>query len=275
MSGQDEATVDEYLRSNRDLWDHWADLHVRSAFYDVASFKAGRSSLKPLEVEDLGDVAGKSLLHLQCHFGMDTLSWARRGASVTGVDFSGRAIELARELAVELALPARFVQSDIYGLPTVLHGQFDVVFTSRGVLFWLPDLRRWGEVIAHFLKPSGIFYIVDYHPFANVFETEGATDLQPAYPYFHGPEPLRFETHGSYADATDPTSHVEYGWDHPLSEIVNALLAAGLRLEFLHEFPYCDYRRFPFLEQGDDGRWYLPDRLGAMLPLLFSLKATK
>ena len=272
---QEGTAVDEFVRSNRELWDHWADLHLHSALYDVAGFKAGRSSLQPIELAELGGVAGKSLLHLQCHFGMDALSWARLGAKVTGVDFSGRAIALARSLADELRLPARFVHSDVYGLPSVLQGQFDIVFTSYGVLFWLPDLRRWAEIVAHFLKPGGAFHIVEFHPFANIFETEGVTDLQPAYPYFHGPEPLRFETHGSYADPTADYRFVEHGWDHPLGEIVNALLAAGLRLEFLHEFPHCGYQRFSFLERDADGRWRLPGRLAGMLPLLFSLRATK
>jgi SAM-dependent methyltransferase len=263
------------LRSNEELWDHWTDLHLRSAYYDVAGFKAGRSSLQQIEREELGDVAGKSLLHLQCHFGLDTLSWARLGAAVTGIDFSSRAISAARALAEELGLPARFVRADVYRLPALLRGQFDIVFTSYGVLFWLPDLRRWAEVIAHFLKPGGVFYIVEFHPFANVFATEGVAELQPAYPYFQGPTPLRFETHGSYADPTAAYRSVEYGWDHRLGDIVTALIAAGLHLDFLHEFPHCGYRRFSFLEQGADGRWRLPGHLAGMLPLLFSLKATR
>jgi SAM-dependent methyltransferase len=263
------------LRSNEELWDNWTDLHLRSAFYDVAGFRAGRSSLQSIEREELGDVAGKSLLHLQCHFGLDTLSWARLGAAVTGVDFSGRAITAAGALAKELGLPARFVQSDVYGSPALLRDQFDIVFTSYGVLFWLPDLRRWADIITHFLKPGGVFYIVEFHPFANVFATEGVPELQPAYPYFPGPAPLRFETHGSYAAPKAAYRSVEYGWDHPLGEIVTALLAAGLRLEFLHEFPHCGYQRFSFLEEGTDGRWRLPGHLAGMLPLLFSLKAMR
>lgn len=267
--------MEEFVRSNKNLWDNWAEIHARSAYYDVEGFKSGESRLKPLELAELGDVAGKSLLHLQCHFGLDTLSWARSGAEVTGVDFSERAVELARSLAQELDLAARFIRSDIYGLPEVLHGEFDIVFTSYGVLYWLPDLSRWAKVVAHFLKPGGTFYIAEFHPFAAVFENEGVADLQPAYPYFHGPEPLRFETHGSYAEPETDFRGVEYGWDHPLGEIVNALLGSGLRLEYLHELPYSFEQRFPFMERDDEGRWRLPGKLDGMIPLLFSLKATK
>jgi SAM-dependent methyltransferase len=267
--------LDRYLQSNLTLWNTWADMHVPSAYYDVKGFKAGRSSLRAIEVEELGDVTRKSLLHLQCHFGMDTLSWARRGAAVTGADFSDHAIAAARALAAEVNLPARFIQSEVYRLPDVLEGQFDIVYTSYGVLFWLPDLRRWAEVIAHSLKPGGIFYIVEYHPFAAVFENENAGDLEVAYPYFHGPEPLEFETNGSYADRMADFHFPEYGWDHPLSEIINALLSVGLRLEFVHEFPYCGEQRFPFMVRGEDGWWRLAGKNDNMIPVLFSLKATK
>ncbi|MGH2533288.1 MAG: class I SAM-dependent methyltransferase [Thermomicrobiales bacterium] len=267
--------MDDYLRSNRTLWDNWADVHVDSAYYDVAGFKTGRSSLHATEIDEVGDVAGKSLLHLQCHFGMDTLSWARRGAEVTGVDFSERAIAHARSLADEVGIPARFVQSDIYGLPDVLEGAFDVVFTSYGVLWWLPDLDRWAEVVARFLKPGGRFAIVDYHPFAAVFESEGVAGLEPAHPYFHDPEPLRIETSGSYAGPSPGYQGVEHGWQHALSDIVSALLAAGLRLESLREFPFTYEQRFPFMERAADGRWVLPGPLAGMIPLLFSLRATK
>ena len=224
----------------------------------------------------MGDVAGKSLLHLQCHFGMDTLSWARLGAHVTGVDFSAEAIALARSLSRELALEARFICSDIYALPDVLEEQFDIVFTSYGVLCWLPDLERWAQVIAHFLKPGGVFYIVEIHPFCDVFYDEAeAGELRVAYSYFHDPQPMRWESAGSYADRGAHVQHnISYEWMHSLSDIVNALLATGLHIEYLHEFPYCVYARFPFLEEGADGWWRLPGGAN-LIPLTLSIKAHK
>jgi SAM-dependent methyltransferase len=272
--GGKEQPVEEYVRSNRRLWDDWAAIHEKSAFYGVEGFKAGRSSLFPIELEELGDVSGKTLLHLQCHFGQDTLSWARLGAKVTGVDFSERAIELARSLSEELGIPARFICSDIYDLPEALSGEFDIVFTSYGVLGWLPDLERWAEVVSRFLRPGGIFYVVEAHPFANVFDDEEEKDLRVKYPYFHGSEPLRFERRGSYADPEADFHSVEYVWDHSLSEIVNSLIAEGLQIERLNEFPYCAWRMFSFMERGKDGWWHLKDRHGD-IPLMFSLKATK
>jgi len=140
--------MDDYLAANRALWDEWTAIHELSSFYDLESFKAGGSRLRAYEVNEVGEVAGKSLLHLQCHFGIDALSWARHGARVTGADFSARAVELARSLAAELRLDATFVRSDLYDLPSVLDGQFDIVYTSRGVLGWLPDLDRWAGVVA-------------------------------------------------------------------------------------------------------------------------------
>lgn len=234
--------MDEYMTSNRRLWDDWTAIHEKSKFYDVEGFRNGRSSLKSIELEELGDVSGKTLLHLQCHFGIDTMSWARLGAEVTGVDFSEQAIELACSLSEETGIPARFVRSNIYDLPDVLSDEFDIVFTSYGVLSWLPDLRRWAKVISHFLKPGGVFYIVEAHPLAYVFDDENEVGLRVRYPYFHGPEPLRFETHGSYAVPDADHHSVEYSWDHSLGEILNSLVAAGLRVEHLHEFPYCAWK---------------------------------
>jgi 2-polyprenyl-3-methyl-5-hydroxy-6-metoxy-1,4-benzoquinol methylase len=170
--------VNEYIKYNENLWNHWTDLHAKSEWYDLEGFKAGRLSLGDIEREVLGDVAGKSLLHLQCHFGLDTLSWARLGARVTGVDFSEKAISLARALGSELEIPATFVRSNIYDLPDNLSGQFDIVFTSYGVLWWLPDIKEWAKVVAHFLRPGGTFLLVEFHPLASVFDPEHRAELK-------------------------------------------------------------------------------------------------
>ena len=272
--------MDDALRANRDLWDAWTGIHTASEFYDVPSFRDGRQPIRlaGYEREEIGPVAGKSLLHLQCHFGLDTLSWARLGANVTGADFSERAVESARALAAEIGVPATFVLSNLYDLPDALEGEFDIVYTSRGVLGWLPDVAGWARVAARFVKPGGTFYVTEIHPAAQVFENDGVApgELRLAYPYWSHAEPLTFDVHGSYADpdaATDPTL-VEHGWDHSLGEIVTALIHAGLRIEFLHEFDFCEWK-LDFLVEGDDGRWRLPDGTKGQLPLFFSIRASK
>lgn len=268
--------VNEFLEANRKRWDELTPLHARSGFYDVQGLRDGGLTLMPLEQEELGDVAGRSLLHLQCHFGLDTLSWARLGAQVTGVDFSEEAITLARSLSAELGIAADFVRSDLYGLPSVLTGRFDIVYTSYGVLCWLPDLPRWAKVIAHFLRPGGTFYIAEIHPFAYVFRDEkDAEGLEVFYPYFHSAEPLRFQEQGSYAAPGADVFHtVTYEWQHSLGDIVNSLILADLQIEFLHEFPYACERMFPFLRQDREGWWRLEGHPGS-IPMTFSLKATK
>lgn len=271
--------MDDALRKNRELWDAWTKIHVGSAFYDVPSFRSGDRPIRlaDYEREEVGRVEGRTLLHLQCHFGLDTLSWARLGATVTGADFSEEAISAARALAAELGIVATFVTSDLYRLPEVLNEQFDVVYTSRGVLGWLPDIAGWGRVAAQFVRPGGFLYVTEIHPVAQVFESEGVApgELRLAYPYWSHPEPLRFDVKGSYADPDAPTEGlVEYGWNHSLGEIVTALVDAGLRLEFLHEFDFVSWP-VDFLVEGDDGRWRLAAGSKGSLPLFFSLKATK
>jgi len=271
--------MDDALRANRDLWNAWTEIHVGSAFYNVESFRNGQDAIRldDYEREEVGPVAGKTLLHVQCHFGLDTLSWARLGAIVTGADFSDAGIEAARALAAELAIPATFVLSNLYDLPATLDGQFDIVYTSKGVLGWLPDIVGWAQVVAHFVKPGGFFYLTEIHPVAQAFETEGVTpgELRLAYPYWSHREPLTFEVHGSYADPSAPTEGlVEHGWDHSLGEIVTALIDAGLRIEFLHEFDFVDWP-IDYLVRNDDGRWRLPAGTAGQLPLFFSLKASR
>ncbi len=266
--------VNKHVKTNRELWDALTPIHVASEFYDVEGFKRGNCTLDPIEVEEVGDVAGKSLLHLQCHFGLDTLSWARRGAEVTGVDFS----EKARQLASELNIPAEFVCCELSELPSRLSGEFDIVFTSAGVLPWLPALRVWAGVIAHFLKPGGVFYIREAHPFARVMDDEQAPECPPRlrYPYFHTTEPMQFpgDDSGDYADPDARVGVPHCEWWYTIGDVINSLIEAGLRLEFLHEFDFVSYQSHPFLKQGKDGRWRYP-KAPETLPLTFSLKATK
>lgn len=265
--------VYKYLKQNKAHWDEVVPVHERSKGYDVAGFAAGKCSLKPLELKEVGDVKGKSLLHLQCHFGMDTLSWARLGAKVTGADFSGEAIKLAKKLSKETGIAATFIESNLYELPQRLHKKFDIVFTSYGVLCWLPDLNIWARVISHFLKRGGFFYIAESHPFSTVFDnTAGATKLNVTVPYFHQKEPIAWEPEGDYADPAFTSTTGTWEWMHPIGDIVNALITAGLRVEFLHEFPYVCYKAMPFMKQDKDGNWRLD---GDPLPLTFSIKAIK
>lgn len=259
--------------ANRQLWNAWTRQHRDASFYDVAGFKAGATRLQALELAELGDVRGKTLLHLQCHFGLDTLSLARNhGAVVTGVDLSDEAIRTARALRDELAIPARFVCCDVYDLPQhVPDERFDVVFTSYGVLCWLPDLDRWAALVARYLKPGGVFYMVEFHPLIEALDETGRL----ARPYF-GPEPVEGHYGASYAAeqgaAGTASTHVAYEWRHPVGEVVTALIGAGLHLEFLHEHATMPYDCFPHLEEHAPGQYGLRGRPN-VAPLLYSVRA--
>ena len=268
--------MDKFNQANREMWDRRAEHHFTSKFYDVPGFKAGKSSLDPVEVAELGpEVAGKTMLHLQCHFGLDTMSWARLGAIPTGVDYSAEAIRLAKGLNEELGLNCRFIETDVYKLPEKLDEQFDIVFTSYGVLTWLPDLRSWAELIAHYLKPGGTFYIAEIHPFSYIMDDSKMEkpDLRVAYPYFDT-EAMEFEASGTYTDGRlDLGEKKQYEWMHTMEEIINALIEAGLVIEYLHEFDFTVFQQFDFLEKK--GRnYHLPEGMHSV-PLLFSLRAQK
>lgn len=269
--------IEDYIEENRKHWDELAEHHPETSHYDVEAFLHGESTLRQLEREEL-DPTGQRLLHLQCHFGLDTLSWVRNEgvAHATGVDFSPTAITTARELRDQISLSqdrARFLESDIYELPAALDETFDVVCTSYGTIYWLPDLDRWAEVIATHLEPGGTFYIADGHPFVNPFHHESTgDDLQVAHPYFNE-EAITEEHDGSYAGwdfrLENKRSH---GFSHPIGEIVTALTDAGLGIEFVHEFPWSFFQRFETMEVDNDGRWWLPGGEHD-LPFTFSLKA--
>jgi SAM-dependent methyltransferase len=266
--------VDKYLKQNKAYWDEITPIHVRSAFYGLDSFKAGkRHMLMPFEIEEIGDLRGKTLLHLQCHIGMDTLAWARLGAKVTGVDFSGEAVKAARQLSKDIGIDARFVESDIYAAHEVIKEKFDIVYTGGGAIDWLPDLAKWGRVISDFLKPGGFFYIMEGHPFMNVFDNSPeAKELTIKNSYFHAPEWLDQEPGNDYADNTYAVKSNESEWVHPLSEIINSLINAGLKIDFFHEHPMLFFKCFPGMVQDKDGYWRLE---GDKLPQTFSIKASK
>ena len=266
--------MEKFYRANLKRWNELVDVHARSEEYDLEGFLRGKSSLHGLELEALGDVSGKKLLHLQCHFGLDTLSWARLGAEVTGVDFSENAIQLARHLAEQLGIPARFIRCNVYDIPDIIDEEFDIVYASYGVINWLHDIYRWGEIVSHYLRPGGTFFMAEFHPFIWVFDYEFPSELKVKYRYWPGEKPDYYEADGSYAD---PDAKVEnrgsYEWAHPMSEVVNALIGAGLTIRELGEYPFSvDDTQFAFMEPGEDGYSWLP---GYDLPLMYSVKAIK
>jgi SAM-dependent methyltransferase len=264
-----------HMDENRAHWDELAAIHPDTEFYDLERFKRERTPLDSVVLELLGDVSGKSVLHLQCHFGMDTIRLAWMGATATGADFSATAIRTARSLAAELDTEATFVESNIYDLPQNLDGRFDVVLTSHGVLGWLPDIRGWAQVVSHFLKPGGRFVIVEGHPATWVLDDEDPDGLTIRYPYFVTGEPLSFEQDGSYADAGATLTHKRTNnWNHPLGEVITALIDAGLTIEHVGEYPFCSWQMVPVMYQDAEGWWRLPDGLPS-LPFLFSIRATK
>ncbi|MHB8576113.1 MAG: class I SAM-dependent methyltransferase, partial [Dehalococcoidia bacterium] len=264
-----------YTEANRARWNELAALHPSSPLYRTEEFRAGKNRLYPLDHEEVGDVSGMTLLHLQCHFGLDTLSWARLGAHVTGFDFSETAVSTAQALAAELNIPARFVLSTYDRLTDDLDGRFDIVYMSRGVLCWLPDLAPLFRVVAHFLKPGGFFYVADTHPVLYALDDRpGATEPTFLYSYFHRDEPDRFEVQNSYADPDARLLNTtEYVWNHPLSELVTLTLASGLQLEFLHEFPYSFFPVVPSMTADANDYWRLPAPHDGKVPLMFSLRA--
>jgi SAM-dependent methyltransferase len=253
-------------------WDESVPLHVASESYNVPAFLKGRESLERLELKELGPVRGRSLLHLQCHFGMDTLSWARHGAVVTGVDFSPAAVREARKLARAAGLRARFVRSNIYDLPKLALGEFDIVYTAKGAICWLPDLSEWARIVRRQLRPGGKFYLLEDHPIADAYDNERTTtELKIISPYFR-PDAMRGVYDGTYATAKRMRHRVSYSWIHPVSEVLTALLDAGLLLEMVHEFPYSYWHKFPFMRRDRKGYWWLTEGSGT-LPLMWSVRA--
>ncbi|AUX24785.1 methyltransferase type 12 [Sorangium cellulosum] len=262
----------EWFAMNRSAWNARTPVHLGSRFYDMPAFRAGASSLKPIELDQVGDVRGKTLLHLQCHFGQDTLSWARLGARVTGLDLSDEAIKAARALAKELSIDARFVEANVYDAPAALGGEaFDIVFTSYGVLGWLPDMGRWARAAASCLKPGGVLHLVEFHPLVWTFDDAFE---RVAYAYDGHGEPILTEQTGTYTDRDAAVTLKEVGFNHGIGTVVTALLEAGLTLERLREFDWSPYDIFPDMEEGPPGQLRMR-KFGRRLPLVMALAARR
>jgi SAM-dependent methyltransferase len=264
--------MENWLEINRKLWDAKVPIHIKSDFYKVEAFLAGENVLTLIEMEALApEVAGKKMLHLQCHFGEDSLCWTRLGANVTGVDFSKKAISAARKLTKQANLKAKFIESDIYNLPKLLNTKFDIVFTSFGTIGWLPDLDKWAAVVAHFLKKNGTFYIADFHPWLWIWDFNNQKIV---YDYFNE-KPIVEEISGTYAERYADIKAKEIGWNHDFSEILTALLAAGLQLDAMKEFDYSPYRCFPNMIERESGKFVWGDFDGLRMPHVYSLKMRK
>ncbi len=258
------------FETNRKTWDKKVAIHAASDFYDMEGFKNGASTLQAYELKALGDVSGKSLLHLQCHFGQDTLSWSRLGAKCTGIDFSEEGINLAKDLNKELKLDAKFVCCNVLEVSKHISEKFDIIFTSYGTIGWLPDLQPWAQIISERLKTGGFFYIVEFHPIVWMFDyTTNPPKLEYGY---HQKEAIYEEYKGTYAAPNSKMISKEYGWNHSVSEVLNSLIEVGLTIEFFNEQDGSPYNIFPNLLSNDEGLYELPNKL---YPLIFEVKASK
>lgn len=276
-AGEEKLTLDRFRAANRVHWDERAEFNA--ATWDVAGFVAdpGRlTTMVEVDRHEVGDVRGRSLIHLQCHFGLDTLAWARLGAHVTGVDFSPRAIATARDLAVRTGLDARFVEADLYQTPALLPETFDVVYTGGGALCWLPDIKGWAKVVGQLLKPGGFLYLHEAHPVLWALEDERDDEqLVIGRRYFETAEPHRWDDDPKWDENRPRLPNMTcYEWSHGLGEIVTALLEAGLVIRRLQEHRRLLWQALHFMVEDADGWWVLPDG-GERLPLMYSLSASK
>ena len=259
----------DYIKVNKDSWNKRAEVHYDSEFYDNDSFIKGRSSLNAIELEILGDLTGKKILHLQCHFGQDTISLQKMGAEVVGVDFSEVAIKQAQGLAKETNSSAKFICCDVYTLPEILEEKFDMVFTSYGTIGWLPDIDKWAKVVSNFLKPGGQFVFAEFHPVVWMFDND-FKEIQ--YKYFNG-EPIVELSEGTYTDGGDTVNQDYISWNHGLGDVVSSLINNGLEINSLKEFDYSPYNCFNGTKEITKGKFII-ERLNDKIPMVYSILAT-
>lgn len=259
-----------YIDLNREAWNKKTEVHINSEFYDNTLFLNGKSTLNSIELELLGDISGKKILHLQCHFGQDSISLAKLGAKVTGIDLSDKAIEKANEFAKKLNADATFICSDVYESTKVLDEKFDIVFTSYGTIGWLPDLDKWAKVISYFLKPNGKFIMVDFHPVVWMYDNN-FKDVY--YSYFNIEPIIEVET-GTYADKESVIETKTISWNHPISEILNALISNGLELNQFNEHDYSPYNCFSETEEFEPNKFRIK-HFENKIPMVYAIEATK
>ena len=252
-----------------------------SEFYNIEAFLKGQSTLLPIEKNTLGNIKGKSVLHAQCHIGFDTISLAKLGAKVTGVDFSSEAIFQARKFADHLQVPVDFIQSNIFDLPktSLKKNSFDIVYASYGILCWIDNLNKWTAILASYLKPGGLFLLIDGHPYVNTLEIEN-NKYEIKYNYFKNPEPFKFIADHSYAGEEFPLEEKEeYEWNHSIDEIISSFLQANLALTSFYEYDFSYWQRFAFLTKSSEGYYYRdpsqPVKPEFKIPMMFSLTAIK
>lgn len=261
----------KYFDANKANWNKRVDTHFNSDFYNIEKFLQTKNSLNSIELSELGEIKNKELLHLQCHFGQDTISLANLGANTTGVDFSEKAIQKAIQLTQKTKIHSDFICSNIYNLKENLTKKFDIIFTSYGTIGWLPDINKWAEIVSHFLKPGGKFIIVEFHPFIWMFD-DNFEKFQ--YSYFHDDEPITEIPSKTYTDGNEELNVVQYSWNHTLSDVTNSLILNDLEITSLKEYNYSPYNCFPNMIEIETGK-YVFKMYGDKLPLVYSLSATK
>jgi SAM-dependent methyltransferase len=276
----EEHEIRRYLTANRANWDARATIHRDSAFYDIARYIDDPHAISDTvawDREQLGELAGLDILHLQCHIGTDSISLARLGANVTGLDFSSESIRIARELSAQARAPVTFVCADVHTADRVLVPQFDVVYATAGVLCWIPDFRTWASAAASCMRPGGRLYIRDGHPVKDTFDYSRSDDLLVCTNDYFAGEPDIDDAGYTYTrDGVQVASPVNYQWIHPLSTVVTALAELGLRIDRLDETDWTGWQAFPWLIRADHGheRWTFPPG-HPRLPLAYSITATK
>lgn len=260
----------DYIKLNKQTWNDKVDVHIASDFYENDHFLNGKSTLNDIELALLGNVSGKKILHLQCHFGQDTISLARLGAKATGVDLSDKAIEKAQQFNTQLGLDATFICCDVYDTPSYLDEKFDIVFTSYGTIGWLPDIDKWAKVVSHFLKPNGKFIMADFHPVVWMYDDNFKEVF---YNYFNT-EPIYENETGTYADKDAPIVNKTISWNHPISEILNALISNNLEVNQFNEYDYSPYNCFNETEEFETGKFRIK-HFENKIPMVYSILATK